>query len=81
MPRRSLASLAAKLARVGAAEVEAIPATQELIAAGTHAASSTCVLWHLKLLPSRSVLVTVRSANPAVSQEALDKSVAVVPGP
>ena len=68
-------AVAAGLATVGAALVEAIPATRELILAATHAPTSTLCLWHVKLLANAAALVTVRSPNPEVARLALEASV------
>jgi len=68
-------AVAAGLATVGAALVEAIPATRELILAATHAPTSVICLWHVKLLANAAALVTVRSPNPEVARLALEASV------
>ena len=67
-------------ARAGAAKIEAIPATNELILAATHAPSGALALFHLKLAPGRAH-VTVRSSDAAASAAALNAALAAIPGP
>ena len=78
-PGLGLDGLAAKLQRANARPVEAIPATNELILAAAHAPSGAPCLFHVKLLPTRAALVTVRSTDPAAAQAALDAATAAVP--
>lgn len=63
--------VASKLTAAGAHTVEVIPATLELILAATHLPSSTQILAHVKLLPTRKVTVTVRSMVLSATQESL----------
>ena len=78
-PNLGLEGLAAKLQRANARPVEAIPATNELILAAAHAPSGAPCLFHVKLLPTRAALVTVRSTDPAAAQAALDAATAAIP--
>lgn len=63
--------VASKLTAAGTHTVEVIPATLELILAATHLPSSTQILGHVKLLPTRKVTITIRSMVLSATQESL----------